>query len=373
MLKLAIVGCGKIADDHAWAARSVAGCRIEAVCDREELMARQLADRFEIERTFGDLGAMLSEVKPDVVHITTPPQSHYSIARQCLEGGAHVYVEKPFTVHAAEAAEVVKLAEQKGRCLTVGHDRQFCPASRAMRALIAEGYLGGPPVHMESYYGYDLGFGSYAKALLADQSHWVRKLPGQLLQNIISHGVARIAEHLPTETPEVIATGFVSARLRELGEVELIDELRVIIMDRGKTTAYFTVSSQARPLLNQFHAYGRRNGLIMDQQKQSLIRLPGKAYPSYAEQFIPPVLFTGQHLANLRRNLALFLRRRFHQKSGMKHLVGRFYEAVRGKGPLPIPYREILLTSRLMETIFIQLSQPTQSHPAPVPTSRAPR
>ena len=47
---------------------------------------------------------------------------------------------------------------------------------------------------MESYYCYDLSEPGYATALLGDQQHWVRRLPGKLLHNIISHGVARIAE-----------------------------------------------------------------------------------------------------------------------------------------------------------------------------------
>ena len=96
-----------------------------------------------------------------------------------------------------------RLAEKRGLVLTAGHDRQFCPATRRMREAIRKGYLGGPPVHMESYFGYDLGYGAYAKALLADQQHWVRKLPGQLLHNIISHGISRIAEYLQTASPEV--------------------------------------------------------------------------------------------------------------------------------------------------------------------------
>ncbi len=83
-----------------------------------------------------------------------------------------------------------------------------------MRALVKSGYLGGPPVHMESYYCYDLGDPSYARALLGDKNHWVRRLPGKLLQNIISHGIARIAEFLTSDAPQVIAYGFVSPLLK---------------------------------------------------------------------------------------------------------------------------------------------------------------
>jgi predicted dehydrogenase len=224
-----------------------------------------------------------------------------------------------------------------------------------MRHLIGAGYLGSKPVHMESYYGYDLGFGAYAKALLADRQHWVRALPGRLLHNIISHGVARVAEYLESERPEVVTVGFVSPHLRELGERELVDEIRVIITENQKTTAYLTVSSQARPLLNQFHAFGTKNGLSMDQQKQTVIRHKGKAYPSYAEQFIPSLSYSSQYLSNFWHNFSLFRQNRFHQKQSMRHLAENLYEAVRGNAGPPIPYREILLTTRIMDDIFQQL------------------
>ena len=103
MLRIAIVGCGKIADAHAAQIRRIEGCDIVAVCDREPLMAKQLAERFSIPQHFSDVGPLLAGAKPDVVHITTPPASHFPIARQCLQAGCHVYVEKPFTLEVAEA------------------------------------------------------------------------------------------------------------------------------------------------------------------------------------------------------------------------------------------------------------------------------
>ena len=103
MLKVAIVGCGKIADAHAAQIQRIEGCEIVGVCDREPLMARQLYERFPVKRYFTDLAELVSEARPDVVHITTPPESHFDIARFCLEQGCHVYVEKPFTLDAEEA------------------------------------------------------------------------------------------------------------------------------------------------------------------------------------------------------------------------------------------------------------------------------
>src|SRR5258708_32072052 len=98
MLKVAIIGCGRIADAHAAQIQRIQGCEIVGAFDSEPLMARQLYERFPVKRYFDDLGSLLSDAQPDVVHITTPPVSHYEIARVCLENGWHVYVEKPFTL-----------------------------------------------------------------------------------------------------------------------------------------------------------------------------------------------------------------------------------------------------------------------------------
>jgi len=355
MLKVAIVGCGKIADAHAAQIQKLEGCEIVGVCDREALMAKQLYERFPIKQHFTELAQLVSDAQPDVVHITTPPESHFNIARFCLEHGCHVYVEKPFTLDAEEARQLIDLANQKGLKLTVGHNYQFSQAARRMRAIVESGYLGGAPVHMESYYTYDLRDPSYARALLGDKNHWVRRLPGQLLHNIISHGVAAIAEFLPSDDPLVITHGFVSPVLRSIGETEIIDELRVIISENDRTTAYFTFSSQMRPSIHEFRVYGPKNGLVLDQNHEIVLRLRGQKFKSYADHFIPPFLFAKQHLANLFGNAKLFLARDFHMEAGMKYLIEAFYHSIREDAPLPISYREILLTARIMDTIFAQL------------------
>jgi predicted dehydrogenase len=356
MLKIAIVGCGKIADSHAAQIRRIPSAELIATCDREPLMARQLQERFKVPRMFTEVKDLLLETKPDVVHITTPPQSHFLLAKQCLEAGAHVYLEKPFTLYAEEAEAIFDLADRAKKKITAGHDDQFRHAARRMRKLVFGGFLGGPPVHMESYYCYELGDTGYAKALISDKEHWVRKLPGGLLQNIISHGIARIAEFMESDHPEVIAHGFTSPLLRRMGESQIIDELRVIISDNHRT-AYFTFSSQMRPSLHQFRIFGPKNGLQVDQDNETLIVLPGKRKTSYLEQFVPPLNFARQYLSQFYGNVSKFLAADFHPKSGLKFLIESFYRSIIDGSPAPISQREILLTARIMDRIFEQLNR----------------
>lgn len=361
MIKVGIIGCGKMADNHANCIQRIPGAGIAAVCDREPLMARDMSERFKVGRYFTDVQEMLGAVRPDVVHITTPPQSHHALATICLQAGSNVYVEKPFTIDTAEAQDLISLAQQKNRKITAGHNAQFTPAMVRMRELVKSGYLGGRPVHMESHYCYDLGDESFAKAFLGDSDHWVRKLPGSLLQNIISHGVSKIAEFLSGDNPTVIAHGFTSPLLKSIGEDDIVDEMRVIIRDEDSTTAYFTFSSRISPSPHQFRLYGPKNSLIVDDDHQIVIKEDNKEYKSYARYFIPPFGYAKQYVGNFGLNFKKFLSRDFHlpNEAALQTLIAAFYWSIIKNEPVPIAYREIVLTSKIMDDIFEQIKRKT--------------
>jgi predicted dehydrogenase len=364
MLRVAIVGCGKIADQHVQAIQRVPDCRIVALCDREVLMARQLGERFSIAECFSDMAEMLESSSPDVVHITTPPQGHYSLGRQCIESGSHVYLEKPFTVTAAEADSLIRLVESRGVTLTAGHNYQFTPEMLEMRRLVKQGFLGGNPVHLESHYSYDLGDTSYVGPILGNCRHWVRQLPGQLLHNVISHGIARLAEFLHDDLTDVVAKAHQSEQLRRLRGQEVLDELRVLIKDGSGTTAFFSFSTEIKPGLSQLGLCGPRNSLLVDQVTGSIIRNENRSDKSYLTFFVPPLRSAREQLGNARRNIVNFIRGKLYHDAGMTELIRRFYQSIRLKTPPPIPYREIVLTARIMDEIFAQI-YPFSSVPQP--------
>jgi len=355
MLRVAIIGCGKIADQHIQALDRIPNCGVVAVCDRERLMAEQLAERFKIAGVFSDVAQMLGTVKPDVVHITTPPQSHHALAMPCLEAGCHVYLEKPFTVTAAEAEALLTFARQRGRLVAAGHNYQFTGEMIRMRKLVQAGFLGGAPVHLESHWSYDLGDTSYVGPVLGSRNHWVRQLPGQLLHNILSHGIARLAEFLGDEV-EIVARAHQSDQLRRLGGAEVVDELRVLLRDGRGTTAFFCFSTQLKPGLSQFRICGPRHSLLVDQTSGSLVRLRSGSYKSYLTFVVPPFRRAAEWLGNSGRNLWDCVRGELYQDCGMKELIARFYGAIETKSGPPIPYREILLTARIMDEIFRQVA-----------------
>jgi hypothetical protein len=120
------------------------------------------------------------------------------------------------------------------------------------------------------------------------------------------------------------------------------------------TTAFFCFSTQIKRL-NQLHLYGPAGSLSADIITGSLLRNRNRSYKSYLTYFIPPLKNAREHFRNARHNVTNFLLRRLYQDFGMKELIECFYSSIRRGDPLPIPYREILLTARIMDEIFAQI------------------
>src|SRR5439155_7477634 len=141
----------------------------------------------------------------------------------------------------------------------------------------------------------ELGDLSYVGPLLGNARHWVRRLPGQLLHNLISHGLARLAEFLDGDLTELVASAHQSAQLRNLGGQDVMDELRVLLRDRTGMTAFFCFSTQIKPGLNRFHIRGSVNSIIADHASGSVIRDVGRSYKSYLTFLVPPLHNAREH------------------------------------------------------------------------------
>ena len=219
-VRVAVVGCGQIADAHLQAARRTGLATIVAVCDRSVDLARQAAVRFAVPYWDCDVERMLDRARPDAVHIATPPATHRHLLERALEAGAHVYVEKPFALNAAEASVMLAMAAAHDRLVCAGHDRLFDAAWLECRERIRRGAI-GTLTHAEIFQAYDLE-GSFGRMVANDDCHWVRQLPGGLFQNAIPHALAAIADLIPDERPFVSATSWTRARMDFETELQVL-------------------------------------------------------------------------------------------------------------------------------------------------------
>jgi predicted dehydrogenase len=354
-LRVALVGCGKIADGHVEEIRKLESvATLVAVCDREMEMARQLGVRHAVPAVYDDVDAMLAKERPDVVHIATPPQVHLLLATKAIDAGAHVLVEKPLTLRYEDSKTLVEHAEHAGKKVCIGYGYHFEPPAETLRSLIRNGEL-GEIVHLEAFYGYNLD-GPFGAALLGDKGHWIHSLPGKLLQNTLDHPISKITEFLPDERPTITATGAVRRRAR-FGDLrdDLVDEAR--IMMRGeRTTAYVTFSAHARPVHHFLRVYGTRNTAHVDYNNRTCTLDVVGGLPSALGRLVPAFQSAASYAREGAKNVAMFGKSQFHFFVGFGELFRRFYDSIRAGTPLPISHRDILRTSWMLDEVFAQVA-----------------
>jgi len=121
-LKCAVVGVGYLGKFHAQKYAALPDCELVAVVDSNADNAQAIAEQHHT-RALTDYRELLGQV--DAVSIVTPTTLHFEVARDFLESGVHVLVEKPITVTVEEADELIRLAQANNLRLMVGHLERF--------------------------------------------------------------------------------------------------------------------------------------------------------------------------------------------------------------------------------------------------------
>jgi predicted dehydrogenase len=141
-LRWGLIGSGWIADSFAADLAFTDSGRVVAVGSRRIETANRFADRFEIPNRHGSYEALVADPEVDVVYVATPHPMHHPDTLLALRAGKPVLVEKPFTMNAAEARELVAAARAEKLFLMEAMWMRFLPHIAQIRRLVAEGALG---------------------------------------------------------------------------------------------------------------------------------------------------------------------------------------------------------------------------------------
>lgn len=140
--RVAIIGCGAIAYEHLGFLGNSPMIDLVAVCDTSPASADFAKNRFGATSAYTDSAAMLAEVRPDVVHVLTPPHTHQPLVEQSLAAGAHVICEKPAASDLATLEQMIERAQADGlRLMESQNARYNDPVQRAL-AIRDQGMLG---------------------------------------------------------------------------------------------------------------------------------------------------------------------------------------------------------------------------------------
>ncbi len=137
---IAVIGAGNWGRNLV---RTLSGLNVlAAVAEASEGLRTKLAEDYPDVDLYSDYNALLNSDEVKAVTIATPAPTHHAVAKAFLEAGKDVFVEKPMTMTADEAEDLVKIAENNDRILMVGHLLMYQPAIGRIKALIEEGVIG---------------------------------------------------------------------------------------------------------------------------------------------------------------------------------------------------------------------------------------
>jgi predicted dehydrogenase len=190
VLRLGVIGYGYWGPNVARNFHAQPDCRIVAICDRDPAARARAEAQYPGIATRADAADVLTASDVDAVAIATPVSSHYTLARQALDHGKHVFVEKPFTATSAEAEDLIARADRGRRVIAVDHTYLFTGAVRKIKELVDGGALG-------RLYYYDS-----TRVNLGLFQHDVN-----VIWDLAPHDFAIIDHVLGLEPEQVVATG----------------------------------------------------------------------------------------------------------------------------------------------------------------------
>jgi predicted dehydrogenase len=317
------------------------GVELAAICDLSPATAEAAAERYGVRAWFTDHRSMLEKVRPEVVHITTPPTSHFALAMDSFGAGAHVVVEKPVTSTFEELQALVQRAKEVGRHLVEDHNYVFNHAPQEILRCIQSGQFGAV-THVEVLICLDiLGPSGFADP---NSPHPALTLAGGAIADFLPH-LASLA-HQFVGPHRAAYTVWLKRKPSPLP----FDEFRALI-DGENATAALGFSSSSQPDAFWLRVYGERMQatanlfearLTFDEAGGNLAK-PLRSFVSGLRE--------GK---TIRRAAVATLLRKFKGPGayeGLWELLARTYRALGDGSAPPVNATQVLEVNRMVEAL----------------------
>ena len=349
-MRTAVIGIGRIARQHLTCLSKLDEADVRAVCDLSPAVAEAASERFGVAQWFTDYRDMLSSVQLDVVHVTTPAASHFTLALDALRAGAHVIVEKPITLCYDDFITLKGVAEQRVRVLIEDHNYLF---NRPVQRIIEHIKCGklGRVVHLDVLICLDI---------LAQGSHFADRylqhpslaIPGGVISDFLTHLAylcyAVIGRHESVETRWL---------KRERESPLPSDEFRAMVSGES-ATATLGFSGHAQPEGFWVRVYGTqmRAEANLFEGRLTLARTRSLPRP------LTSVLNELRESRDVRRAALAAMWRKFSggpgAYEGLWELIARTYRGLTEQKPPPISLDTIGEVNRLV----FDLAQEESAH-----------
>jgi predicted dehydrogenase len=343
-LRVAVVGAGQIAQQHLACLAALPGVELAGVCDLSPALAESAAERYGVRGWYTSHLRMLDMTGAQAVHITTPPATHFELARDCLEAGAHVFLEKPAATSLDDLVSLMSMAEGRGRVLVEDYNYLWNESVLALREGAGRVALGAVQ-HVEV--SMSLNILDPAGAFMdPNLRHPALDLSGGPIEDFLPH-LASLAHAFCGPHLEVHTVW----EKRDRESPLRYDEFRALLRCE-RATAALSFSSHAQPDAFRLTVHGDRSRATADIFEHRLTRASLWPGPKPLVPFFNALDVAGRTGFSAFRLIWRKLSGGPGAYEGLWRLIERFYAALGAGAPPPLSPQDVLAVNRMLDALL---------------------
>lgn len=351
MLKVGIVGAGKMARHHA---KALGACgvdnRLVGVVEPDSDTRDSFAANFPGCAPFEHLPELIDTHRPDVLHVCTPGSTHAELGRAAIEAGCHVYIEKPFALRSSDARELFELADAHAVRLCAGHqllyERPTLVANRLIRSI-------GRIVHVESVFCFRM----VRRGTLTDDEQILDILPHPTY--LLLHFLR--AAHAPAHAAVPFEPKVAAVRVDPQGTIQAL-------ATAGGPTGSLLVTLDGRPVDSFVRVVGTHGTVHADYVRGTVQHLIGPGV-SGIDKLLNPYRQSRQLIGQTTAGLIRRLRRGGAGYPGLAETIGAFYAGLDTDCDA-VSRENILGTTEVLERVATEIAALKPSSAAVAPATR---
>jgi nucleoside-diphosphate-sugar epimerase/predicted dehydrogenase len=342
ILRVGFAGCGRIAQAHAAAINKIPGTMIVGVADPNPGSVGRMG--LLAAKTYGTVAELVASSEIDVLHVLTPPAHHYESAKQALDLGVSVLVEKPVAFSVKEVADLYRRADQSDAWLCPDFNELYNPKFAEAVALVQSGQF-GRVIHVEAHKLISLADLNSQSVRESQGVHWSYELPGGVLHNHISHPLYLVLYFAGTPAEIAVvtkSTGTLGHALTDHISVQFAGEkcsgsLLMSVTQRGGGSDVRIYCEDAT-----IHVDFDTRVLLVSRRQSA--RITARAASTFSS--------AGSMVSQTAANAMKFARGQLRTHAGLNLLVKGFYQSLQQFSAPPISRELTLAVAKVEEAVM---------------------
>jgi predicted dehydrogenase len=321
--RVGVIGVGHLGNLHAKMLADLPGAVLSGVHDRDAARGERVAEENKTI-AFRDVAGLLAQ--SDAVTIATPTSTHCAVARQVIEAGKHLFVEKPITETVEEAEAICRLAREKGIVLQVGHVERFNPAILALEPYILR------PLFIESHRLSQFNTRGTDVAVVLD---------------LMIHDIDLILSFVQSPVKSVEANGVAVVS-------DTIDIANARLQFENGCVANVTASRISQRRMRKMRLFQPDTYISIDfsEGMSEVFRLIGEGDP-----MVKGTLVLGELGAGARKKKILYEQPEVKEINALQYEIGTFLHAIRTGTPPPVSGEDGKRALEVADIIMKKISQ----------------